>query len=48
LIVQDRETNSIVVEAIVAAATATDFTAILQGALDRWLAHARGNGDVDD
>ncbi|WP_407661925.1 LysR substrate-binding domain-containing protein [Mycolicibacterium chlorophenolicum] len=36
LIVLDREPNSIVAEALVAAAKATGFTAILQTALDRW------------
>jgi DNA-binding transcriptional LysR family regulator len=38
LIVLDRKPNSIVAEALVAAATAVDFAGILQSALDTWLA----------
>jgi DNA-binding transcriptional LysR family regulator len=48
LIVQDRKPNSIVAEAILAAAASTDFTTILQAALDRWLDPSRAIGDGDE
>jgi hypothetical protein len=37
LIVLDRKPNSIVAEALVAAATDVDFAGVLQSALDTWL-----------